>query len=51
MGEGDVSGGGVTVIILTCGEFEGLKRTLDSVTGQTCPMEEVIVSDDGSGKE
>ena len=46
-----MSGGGVTVIILTCGEFEGLKRTLDSVTGQTCPMEEVIVSDDGSGKE
>ena len=40
----------VAVIILTCGEFSGLERTLDSVVKQIYPVDAVIVSDDGSGK-
>lgn len=40
----------VTIIILTCGDFSGLERTLDSVVKQTYPIDAVIVSDDGSGK-
>lgn len=40
----------IAVIILTCGDFSGLERTLDSVVKQTYPADAVIVSDDGSGK-
>jgi len=41
---------GVTVIVLTYGKFDVLERTLSSVAEQTCSAEDVIVSDDGSGK-
>lgn len=50
MREGRSDHFGVTVIILTCGDFEGLERTLDSVIGQSCHLDAVIVSDDGSGE-
>lgn len=38
----------VTVIILTCGEFGGLERTLNSIIGQTYPISSIIVSDDSA---
>jgi len=41
---------GVTVIVLTYGKFDSLEWTLSSVVEQSCPLENVIVSDDGSGK-
>lgn len=42
---------GVTVIVLTYGKFDTLGRTLSSVEEQTCCIENVIVSDDGSGQK
>ncbi len=41
---------GVTVVVPTYGKFDTLERTLSSVAKQTCSIENVIVSDDGSGK-
>lgn len=44
-------GPGVTVVVLTCGGLEKLERTLRSVTGQSYPIDEIVVSDDASGEE
>ena len=41
---------GVTVAIVTFGEYGGLLRTAASVLEQTCPMDKIILSDDGSGR-
>lgn len=39
----------VSVVILTCGEYRYLERTVASVLEQTCPIRQIILSDDGSG--
>jgi len=38
----------VSVIVLTYGDYSGLARTLDSILEQTCPVDQILVSDDGS---
>lgn len=40
----------VDVIVLTYGDFQYLRNTLDSVFAQEYPIDRVVVSDDGSGK-
>ena len=47
MGTGDQS---VSVIILTYGNYSGLKRTVQSVIEQDCQISSIVVSDDGSDK-
>lgn len=40
----------VDVLILTCGDYSGLGRTIESVLAQQFPIHSVILSDDGSKK-
>lgn len=41
----------ISVIVTTYNRPSALKRVLDALSDQTCPADEVIVADDGSGKE
>lgn len=41
----------VSVAVLTYGEYSGLASTLKSIVAQDYPVAEIIVSDDGSGRE
>lgn len=45
------AGPDTAVIVLTYGDFRGLERTLSSVSGQTCPVDMILVSDDASGED
>lgn len=47
MGTGDPT---VDVLIVTCGDYSGLSRTIDSVLEQNYPIHSVILTDDGSKK-
>lgn len=40
----------VSVLIISYGNYSGLERTVESVLQQSCPIREIILSDDGSGK-
>lgn len=40
----------VSVIVLTYGDYSGLVPTLESILMQECSVQELLVSDDGSGK-
>lgn len=42
--------GEITVFVPTFGTYEGLAQTLSSVVSQSCPINRIVVSDDGSGK-
>lgn len=39
----------ITVFIPTFGTYEGLAQTLSSVVSQSCAIDRIVVSDDGSG--
>ena len=41
----------VSVLIISYGNYYGLKHTVESVLKQSYPISEIILSDDGSGKE
>lgn len=38
----------VAVIVLTYGDYSGLKRTITSILKQSCPIQTIILTDDGS---
>lgn len=41
----------VSVVVLTYGKYAGLEKTLETVVMQSCPIDKIIVSDDGSGMD
>lgn len=46
----DASTKDVSLVILTCGNYQWLRQTIYSILQQDCRIKEVILSDDGSSK-